>query len=338
MPSDERVDRVLEALAQPTQAFRATIATTAEEVRNFLATHGASTNGNAERTAAELGEFAAGRIDFARFMSLFGDAATLDQHALETIARGLETLTELAGREHTLFVCEVPSGDDLVRVVGRALADVGRAFGAARTVEMTRTRQYRYNEHARSLGSFPYTRWNRSERRVAPPIVVQVDGADLRVAGLAEFLDGSQKIVLVVRDPSPPAPLVRLITPKTMVLQTSDPGKLIRLTSYDGPGVAALVSGAAAHFIHDPAAGRAMWDRLAITADPDRVPHKPVGPLSPAQQAEELEQLRALAAKPAAAPAVPEADGQAAAVAPPADPVDRLASWLLSQADLSGVE
>jgi hypothetical protein len=34
--------------------------------------------------------------------------------------------------------------------------------------------------------------------------VVEVDGGDLQAGGLAEFLDGAQKIVLVVRGPAPP--------------------------------------------------------------------------------------------------------------------------------------
>ncbi|MFQ6045988.1 MAG: hypothetical protein ACE5PT_06470, partial [Gemmatimonadales bacterium] len=155
MPSDERVTQILDILAGPTQEFRAAIATTADEVRNLLESRRPGTNGNAERAAAELGEFAAEHIDVQRFAGLFSDDAKLDKQSIETIQLGLETLRELAEREHRLITFEVPQGGNMVETVRRALADVGRAFGAARTVEMSRTGQYRFNEHARSLGSFP---------------------------------------------------------------------------------------------------------------------------------------------------------------------------------------
>lgn len=336
MRSDERVAEILNLLAGPTQEFRAAIATTADEVRNLLESGKPGANGNAERAAAELGEFAARHIDAEQFVRLFSDDTRLDKQSIETIQLGLETLEELSGREQRLISFEVPQDGDLVETVRRALADVGRAFGAARTVEMSRTGRYRVNEYARSLGSFPYARWSRTERRIAPPIVVELHGSDMRVAGLAEFLDGSQKIVLVVRDQCPPAPLVRLVTPRTFVLQTGEPKDLERLIKWDGPGIAAVVGDSAAHFVHDPAAGNTVWQRITIVKDAEE-PKKAVGSLSVSQQAEELEQLRALAAKP---PVVAAAPPEAATAEPqaPSDPVDKLAAWLLSQADLSGLD
>lgn len=71
-----------------------------------------------------------------------------------------------------------------------------------------------------------------------------------------------------------------------------------------------------------------MWQRLKLEYLPEEPPARVDG-LSVAQQAEELRQLGALAVGP-----TPAATGVASSVAP-ADPAERLAAWLLSQADLT---
>jgi hypothetical protein len=162
--------------------------------------------------------------------------------------------------------------------------------------------------------------------------VVEVQGSDLRAATLSEFLDGRQKIVLVVHGDCAPAPLARLISPSTFVLQTEDVTGIERFLGWDGPAVAALLPGAAARFVHDPARGSAPWDRLEIISVPETPPRKAIGGLSPLQQGEELELLRSLATRPAG---VAAAAAPVIAVAAAADPVDKLAAWLIGQADLS---
>ncbi|MGD8727114.1 MAG: hypothetical protein PVH40_05685, partial [Gemmatimonadales bacterium] len=220
--------------------------------------------------------------------------------------------------------------------VARALEEIGRAFGAVRIYELTRSGSYHGNSHARSLGSFPFDKWSRGERRLAPPLVVTIDGADLRSGSLAEFLDGAQKIVLAVRGPCAPARLVRLITPGTFVIQTHDGSGLERLAAYDGPGVGALMPESTAQFAHDPSGGDTPAKRLTIVSLPEQPPRMSVGGLSGKQQAEELAQLQALAQQAAAPAAGGAAPAEAvAASAAPADPVDKLAAWLLTQADLS---
>jgi hypothetical protein len=170
-----------------------------------------------------------------------------------------------------------------------------------------------------------------------------MDAADLATAAaLAEFLDGTQKIVLVVRGACAPAALVRLITPGTFVLQTADGAGLDRFAAWEGPGIAALVHESAARFTHDPTRGAAPWERIAIDSLPARDPRAAVGGASGAQQSEELRQLRQLAARPedapAPAPLPTTASGRATPTAPVAtDPADKLAAWLLAQADLEGL-
>jgi hypothetical protein len=338
MPSnkDERVETALRALAGPIKTFQSALSATVEQVKGILATQQSSNGDQEAQQTAALGVFASGRIDTDRFSKLFDQTQALDSMTVETIERALEALSELASHKQDLFVVNVEPGGSLRQAVCGALKEVGRAFGAARVAELSKSGSYHHAEHAKYLGSFPFSRWNKTERRIAPPLVVGVDGRDLCGDGLAEFLDGAQKFVLVVRGEIPPAPLVHHITPGTFVLQTADEASLARFAAWDGPGVAAIVPASAARFTHDPGGGPELSRRISVEHMPEDGPSKALGGLSADQQRESLRQLAALAAQ-AAAPA-PSGDGQAAAPAAPAtpaDPVDRLAAWLLSQADLS---
>lgn len=184
----------------------------------------------------------------------------------------------------------------------------------------------------------PVRAWGRSERRMAPPLVVEVAGADLVPGGLAEFLDGGLEIVLVVGDPAPPAPLAGLVRPGIFVVQTTDPQELAPAASYDGPSVSALMPDGAARFVHDPRAGGTYAERLTVSEVPDPEGLAPVGPITVFRQRQDLEHLTALgvggpgaraeAAAPAAATdgAGPAAGGDSAA--------DHLAGWLLQQAGI----
>jgi hypothetical protein len=156
-----------------------------------------------------------------------------------------------------------------------------------------------------------------------------VNGPDLRAEGLAEFLDGALKVVLVVRGDAPAAPLARLLTPGVFVAQSADGSELARLAAHPGAGVLALVPETAARFVHDPLGGPEWWDRLAISRLPDAAPPPRLGGRSAAQQREELAHLAALARRPAPLPAP-------ASPAAPADPAGQLAQWLLAQAPAEG--
>ena len=340
MPSEEIETRILEALAGPIGVFESALAATAEQVRVAVEAHGAPGNGRMRDAGAEFGAFAAGRMDAARFASLLARSDDIDDVTFGRIRDAYATLTGLLERKEALFRVDIAPGAGLREGVARALAEIGRAFGAARTVDLARAGRFQPAEHDGLARAFAFRHWSRAERDCAPPLVVHVDGADLRAGGLLEFLDGALKIVLVVRGPAPPAPLVALVRPHTFVLQACDASGLGDLAAWEGPGVAALMPDGAARFRHDPAAGTRVWERLTIDFAPDAPPAVLHG-YSKAQQAEDLEQLSILATRPPEPAAVPAPDAVAAPVAAPAatpaaDPADRLAAWLLEQADLEG--
>ena len=360
MPSDPRVQQGLDALAEPIRSFRSTLANTSEQIRLLISTRVERSGSTTEVARAELGEFAAGRIDAERMAKLFSHVEPPTIEHANVVVRALDVCNELIARRENLFRVLVAEGDDMSAAVGRALADIGRAFATTRIVELVTQGQYRDSEHASLLDGHPFERWSRAERQVELPLMICVAGRDLRIGRLADFFDRSVALVLVVDGEAPPAPLARLITPGVLVIQTADPQELEWIARHDGPRVLALMPTGAAQFRHDPAAGPTPADRIVITHLPDEKPRR-LGVSSGFQQREDLAQLEALAAisdvsKPSrdAAPtsvATPETAGiddapdapaidtpvvAQPAVAPAMDAVDRLSAWLLEQADLTG--
>ncbi|HEX5139043.1 MAG TPA: hypothetical protein VFY93_18890, partial [Planctomycetota bacterium] len=196
MPSDETSDLIHASLEGPFRAFRSALALTIGQIRGFLATQQAAEGPEGPAEKAMLGAFAAGRIDFERFGSLLARAPAVDAFSLGRIEDACEVLREVElapiGEVHA------EPGGDLRGTVARALGTVGRAFGAARVFELARTGRYREADHGSFLDVFPFARWSRAERLLAPPLVVRVEGRGLFAEPLAEFLDGAVKIVLVV--------------------------------------------------------------------------------------------------------------------------------------------
>jgi len=331
MPSDARTAAALAALAAPRERFLSAVAAALEEVRVYLDTHRTAADDRLGVLAAELGPIGTRYIDVGRLAGFVAAEPGIAPASRAVLERALGALREVASRGDDAFVVHLPVGESLYGWTTDRFAELGRAMGAARVVAAARNGRYRPSDHDRWLARFPFASWSQAERAVAPPLVVEVDGADLRPAGLAEFLDGAARIVLVVRGETSPAPLVRLVTPRTLVAQTADESLVARLAAWGGPGIVALMPDRAARFVHDPTAGPALSDRLVVSEIPDRDHRKRTGAFTVAQQNEELEQLRALQSAATAATAVP------AATAESTDPVDKLAAWLLQQADLSGV-
>jgi hypothetical protein len=327
--SDARVQAALGALRRPIDAYRSMIVGAAARARELLAG-----DGGAPRARLTLGEFGGARMDAARFAELAHGAA-LDALSRARIERAAAVLEELAAAGDEAFVADVARGDSLRVVAARALARLGRAFGAASVVTLVRSGRYEPERHDRLLESLPPEWWSRSERRAAPPLILTVDGADLHAGSLAELLDGAARIVLVVRGACAPAPLVRLVTPGTLVMQAADPAAIARVAEHDGPAVAALVDDAAL-FTHDPALGAALWQRLVVARGPTAEPTRSLGGTSPRQQREEMAQLEAMAARPMAAAGVTPGEASAQLLAPGGgDPAERLTAWLLAESGLA---
>jgi hypothetical protein len=325
MPFDELKRRALEALDGRRQAYHSAVATAADEVRALLDTQRSPRNGKHQRVAGELGMFAAGRIDPERFASVFSEQETLEPEAVDKIEAALATLTGLLAEGDDLYTAKVPSGGDLHDVVRAALARAGKAFGAGRAVENARS-GVRASEYA---DGFAPRRWNRAERGIAPPLVVELEGSDLRPAALVDLLEGRQVIVLLVRRPAPPAALARLIAPGTLVVQGTGDAALATLNDWDGPAVVAIIPEGVASYSYRPAEDGP--GTLKIDALPEGS-LKPIGMMSAARQESDLALLRMLDGAVAGRVVAAAAGNGAAAAA--AEPADKLASWLLRQATI----
>ena len=322
MPYDAIALEALQVVSDAIAAYQSRVAAVADRIGHYLTANDEAGSGGGE--AEQLGEFAAGRIDIERFSALWEEREALDQSERNVLAHARDMLRDIATRPGDYFITNLPPGARLSATLAHAFADFGRSFGAMMIAEMVRTGRFKA-EDFELLHGFPRFRWTRAERGMSPPVIVTLDGADLWAGEVAQYLDGNQKIVLVVRPPAPPAALVRLITPGTFVLQSCSVAGLEPLIAVEGPAVAALMPNGAAEFIHRPGSSP-VHERITIATKPAGA-RKAVEGWTIWQQQQELDQLYALAAAPVIAH---EKQPQ-----PESDPADRLASWLLSHADLS---
>lgn len=318
MPSEDRLNTVLQYVAPERDAFRSALAATLEQVRGIMA---AGHNDEAhDRASAELGTFGAGRIRMDRFPEVATRDGKLKKSVLNSIRHAQQLLTATTSIGDQLHMVDVPENGDLFAAVQDALATAARAFAAAYAIELIRTGREDDSKEATLLGPLPPERWTRAEREVAPPVVVRVNGNDLRLSGFEDLLQGHQKIVLLVDGAAPPAALVRLITPGVFVMQCRTIEELTRLQSVQGPAIAAVVAEPAAAFVFDGA--------LRVDYLPQEAPKRPTRTLTLFRQKEELAWLKRLAT--ATLPPVATSVDEAASI----NPGDKLAAWLLRQVEL----
>jgi len=331
MPSEDRTVAVLKALDPARIAFQGAVVAAVEELRSYIAAHRPPQD-SGKAALASLGLFARGRVDAERFGALFAQDGRLSPEELSRLEQALAALREFAQQGDDLYQVKVAPGADLRDTVRGALAARGRVFAVARGAEVIRSGRGQAattDEH----GGFPFRLWNRAERQIAPPLVLEVDGGDLQVGGLGEYLDGRFKLVLLVREPSPAAPLTRLIGPGVFVTQTSDPASLDRMMAFDGPAIAAVVPSGCATFTWDPGAGPRFEQRLVVGQQPADEP-QPIGTVGVAQQQADVQWLRDLGELRARALAGVRDDAGEPVLG---DPADLLAAWLLRHTNLEGV-
>jgi hypothetical protein len=333
MPSDERTIKALEALGDAKESFVSSVAMSAEEVRGILDREQGGSEEPQVKLAHELGPFAAGKIDLERLAPFVETKRKLEPETRERIQKAFEVLVGLKKAGDDLFCAKVDVDGYLRGGIVGVLARAGTAFGAARSVEWALHGIAPMETTKDVLESFPPSMWNSAEKNCSPPVVVEVEGQDLKVGSIGELMSGNQKIVLLVNGKAAPAPLVRLITPGVTVIQTDDPADLVVMTANDGPAVAALMPEGCAKFIHSPAAGRSLNERLTVGFLPEKEPNRPLGSITAFQQIEELRQLASLMAS---AEAASTASVEAADDGPVMDDAGQLASWLIHQANASG--
>lgn len=327
MPSDSTL---IAAILPSADAFRSSLASTADQLRGLLASMDRGDEAELELETAALGGFAEGRIDVRRFLAV---TAVVRDHlpvdaSTPVLERAFSVLDELSKAGYSPFRVQVPSDSSLHTAVTGALSRIGRAFASARVAALVRAGSYDESEHEALFSSFDHRHWNATERSVAPPLEVEVDGADLHATALAEFLDGRQRIVLKVRGACPPAPLAHLVSRHTWVQQAAKEEELAGLTAWQGPAVAALVPEGCARFVHDPTQGGSLGERLRIDSLPEDGTVRPIGSWSQQQQLADLDHLRELAA----ARPLPTAESTAPSTSTAAD---HLAAFLLSRTQLT---
>lgn len=330
MPSEPSLsmDAVLDAVKPGLEDFRSAVAEAHEEIRGWQLEHEAAVSHPASTLESELGLFARGRVDAGRLASLLKAPQAPDSLTHHLMAEARDFFSALMKRGTDAYRISVPRGGDLRDAVRDGLAELGRVFGMAHLVEKARSHTYEPDRDHGLLQPYPFHRWNLLEKELAPPLVVEVDGADLRAAGLVEFLDGAQKLVLVVRGQALPAPLARLISPLVFVAQAEGEAALIRIRELmrrEGPGIVGAFEAGAGILPFGQRPGMSMdVDRAVLEEQVKQVSTTRGQP--GILDLRHLETLAALPGRVAPESAPPRPEEQT---------VDRLAAWLLSRTDLS---
>lgn len=331
MQSDDRGMVAFSALRPRIAQYRFTVSTSLERARSLLASEsGVATAQNV------LGEFASGRIDPEKFAMISAGSAPLDVVGCAVLERAGEALEGLLAAGDELLFVSVPSGTSPAHAIAARLSKIGSAFGVAALVELVRRRTYDPLVHGLPFEEYPFEKWTRAERKLAPPLVVYLNGANLDPFEMAKFVDGAMQIVLLVEGPCAPAPLARVISPGVFVAQASDVSSLAMLDGFEGPAVVAVMSDSEAAFVHDPRRGASAWQRLQIGRMPATTPRKSIGSRSAAQMREDLALLASLAEQPVFPSNSTDALFAAIGGANGTDPVERLASWVLGESKVAG--
>lgn len=331
MQSNERIAAALSALSPQIGLFRFAVSSTLERARMTLAV-----DSGPGHTGASLGEFASGRIDPERFAMISRGAGPLDSIGSSIAERAIASLEAMLATGDHEFVVDVEPGASPSVAIRAHMAKLGTVFGTASLVELVRRRSYDPVRHALPFESHPFEKWTAGERKVAPPLVIRLNGTDLDAFELAPLLDGCVRLILVVDDVCAPAPLARLVSPGVFVAQADDVNILDRLAGFDGPAIVAMMKGPEARFVHDPRNGRMTWQRTNVTVMPSVTPRKSLGIRSGWQQRDDIAHLKALAQPPALSAS--STDVLITSVTGGnGDPAERLTAWLLSQSSLSGV-
>jgi hypothetical protein len=321
MPSEpqlktpDRAAGARQALQPARDRYRSILAATVEQVRVLL--RNANANGAGAPEPVDM-------IDLSRFNALKPAPRAQDASVGEPIAHAFDVLTDLLSAGYAAFEVEVDADRSLRETVDARLTSLGRAFGAARVIELAQAGRYDDEEHAGLLQGLAFEHWNAAEREVAPPLVVHVSGDKLLAVALADYLDGNVQMVLVARGDAPLAPLAPLITPHRLVVQAVEPDALAPVGRHKGPAIAALLPDSCARFVHDPAAGGSYFERLVVEALPDVAQPRAIGQTSAAAQVDALAHLAALTS--VTVESAPDAE------IAPQDAEARLAAWLLKQA------
>ena len=319
MPSEERSAIALQAIRPRIEMFHSALTVTINQVRGLLAGSGNTTDDQ----SAALGKFAQGKMDLDRFATFAPKSARIDTEAEAPVRAAQDVLKSLLAQGDDLFILKTEAGRGLGHQLSVRLAQIGCAFAAARVVDLAKNGAYKEEKHATTLTRFPYAVWNRSERALAPPLLVEVSGQDFKPSAIVPLLDTNMKIIFNVTGDAPAAALARVISPGVFVQQETGDADLDAFAAFKGIAVAAYLPKTAVSFVHDPSSGSTVYDHFVSLTFPKEVRKRAIGGISPSQQAEDYTLLESLSVPPELAP-------EAAT-----DPAGKLSAWLLSQTNLS---
>jgi len=184
MQFEEQKACALDAIRSRIDQFHAALTVTSQQVRGLLA---GSSDTEADRAEA-LGFFAKGKVNMERFNSFARKSPRIEADAEAPVRAAQEVLQSLLAQGDDLFIIDMNEGKGLGHSLSVRLASIGRAFAAARVVDLAKNGAYKEDKHAATLERFPYAQWNSSERALAPALMVNVSGEDSNPLRLCRYL------------------------------------------------------------------------------------------------------------------------------------------------------
>lgn len=322
MLSDSALE--LEAkLGATRRAFHAALVSASEQLRSLL-----ESEVDQEKVS---GKFSNGCVDASSFGALFRPPGqdTAEQLRIRAARNVLVELLELGD---DLYRVQVSPGASVHSAVRHAFGRIGRAFSAAHSASVARAGAPTPPGDADRLARNDFRNWSPAERALCPGLLIEVQGEDLLVDGLSEFLDGNCCLGFQVSGACSPVPLIGLVRPGVFVAQsrTTDPFGI----PDRGPAIVAVLpeAEAAATFTHRPAglgeSGVGIWSRLVVESLPEKAPAASIGGKSANQQRDELRQLASLSIGPVETNLGYDATTSTVAPTASGEPVDSLAAWL----------
>jgi len=144
MQFEEKKASALNAVRSRIDQFHAALIVTEEQVRGLLS---GSSKTEDDRSEA-LGYFAKGKVNMERFNTFAPKVRRLENDAEAPVRAAQAVLKSLLAEGDDLFIVDMQDGKGLGHSLSVKLAHIGRAFAAARVVDLAKNGAYKEDKHA----------------------------------------------------------------------------------------------------------------------------------------------------------------------------------------------
>ena len=144
MPSEQLNEIALQAIRSRIDQFQSALSVTINQVSALLS---GTKNSEDDQTVA-LGLFAKHRVNSEKFAAFTAKPQPIDVAVQAPIRAAQQVLIELLSQGDALFIINAEQGRGLGHQLSVRLALIGRAFAAARVIDLAKNGAYKEDKHA----------------------------------------------------------------------------------------------------------------------------------------------------------------------------------------------